>query len=219
MTYQIQFKQLVERYILEVSTEDEEKTEEERKQTHDFFDNIYQRLEDIQKIEPNFVLIELEACLTKLDIWVLHILVDFVRTGCSPSAKFEKTLDILLILCFRVLESYKEIEAHDPFYFISQTYETIWHTGLEHYDGDLYRLYFDLTYELLDDKYFVIEDEENQDRYSNSVFYWILMSNYHFRQDPHDFKEIFSRLKQNPNYRSSDHLIKRWEEYYEEVNK
>ena len=218
MTYQAQFEELLNRYIVERNKDYSTQSKEERKQTREFFESIYPQIKEIEKTAPDFVLHQLEANLTKLNIGLLHLLVDFVRAGCSPSAKLEKTVEVLLKLCFKVLQSYKEIEEHDPLSFISQTYETIWHWGL---DGDpednLYQLYFDLTCELLSDKYFALENKDNQDRYRHSVVYWIMMSDYHFTKDKKGFQVIFDRLKKNPSV-EDDPMLEHWEESEKEIN-
>lgn len=217
MTYQEQFDELVDRYIIERGKDYSTQSKEERKRTRAFYESIYPQIEEIQKMVPDFVLHQLEANLTKLNIWVLHLLVDFVRAGCSPSAKLEKTIEVLLKLCFKVLEFYEELEENDPLFFISQTYETIWHAGLDDDPEDLYQLYFDLTCALLSDKYFALDHEHNQNRYRDSVVYWIMMSDQHFTRDKEDFQVIFDRLKKNPLV-DDDPLLEYWQEFLEEIN-
>lgn len=217
MTHQEKFEALVRKYQLECEKEDEEQTPEEEQLSQEFYWSISPTLLEIQKEDEYFVIAQLKECFEKLNIPAMDILVDFVREGSAPSKQHGAILEILLKLCFKVLENFEQVIENDPFHFIKQVYEIIWHSGLDDYQKSLYPLYLDLTYELLSDKYHTHENEDNEDRYRNSVIYWILMNSYQFKKSDKDFKLIFNMLKKNPHNYPSD--FRYWEEHYREINK
>lgn len=117
-----------------------------------------------------------------------------------------------------VLDNFKELENQEPFWFITQVYDAIWHQCDMPDESNIYKLFFELTNELLDSKYHIHPNKNNKDRYKSSIIYWILMSARFLWKNKSDFNTIFYQLDNNPHlYRT--HLFESWEEHYRKINK